>query len=114
MNAVIHKVVNMACRSGQQAKPTKDEAMTILASLAFLVAACVAVGAIAGTVLRYRESVLSDLAGYRSIAADRDFHFRVYEFGRQPVATFNSNVRRIGKRIPVQRSIKPAGWRAAA
>ena len=88
--------------------------MTILASLVFFLAAAVAFVVIVGTVLRYRESVLADLAGYRDIAANRDFHFRVFEFGRQPLATFNSNVHRIGKRIPAQRSIKPAGWLAAA
>jgi len=88
--------------------------MTILASLAFFLAASLAVGAMARTVLRYRKSVLADLAVYRDIATTRDFHFRVFEFGRQPVATFNTNVRRIGKRSPAQRSIMPAGWRAAA
>ena len=88
--------------------------MTILASLAFFLAATAAIVAIAGTVVRYRASVLADLASYRDIAANRDFHFRVFEFGRQPAATFNNNVRRIAKRSPAQRSIMPAGWRAAA
>lgn len=88
--------------------------MTILASLAFLLSALVAVGAMAGTVLRYRDSVLADLDAYRDVPATRDFHFRVFEFGRQPVATFNSNVRRIAKRASTRRPVMPAGWRAAA
>ena len=88
--------------------------MTILASLAFLLAAFVAIGVMAGTVLRYRDSILADFAAYRAVPATRDFHFRVFEFGRQPVAPCNSNVRRIGKRSPLGRPVMSAGWRAAA
>lgn len=88
--------------------------MTVLASLAFVLAASVAIGAMLGTILRYRESLLADLAGYRDLTADRDFHFRVFEFGRQPGTIYTNNVRPFGKRNLAQRSITCADWRAAA
>lgn len=88
--------------------------MTLLAPLAFLVVALFAIGAMAGTVLRYRDSVLANIAASRDIAATRDFHFRVFEFGRQPNLAGSAKLRRIGQRASTRRPVMPAGWRAAA
>ena len=88
--------------------------MTVVASLAFLVAALVAVGAISGSVLRYRDSVLANLAAHRDVPTTRAFEFRVFEFGRQPVVVGNGKVRRIAQRAATRRPAMPAGWRAAA
>ena len=88
--------------------------MSILAPLVFLLAALVAVAVIAGTVLRYRDSVMANLADNRDLPATRDFDFKVFEFGGQPVSANEGKIRRIGKRFPARRSVMPAGWRAAA
>lgn len=86
----------------------------IFASLVFLAAAVIALGAVAGAVLRYRESVMANLAGYRDLATTRDYHFRVFAFGVQPMGMGSDKVRRIGQRPAVRFSVTPAGWRAAA
>ena len=110
IHPVIHSAVNRGAAGGSD---TKDDTMTgILASLAFLAAAILAVVTMAGTVLRYRDSVLANLAAHRDIAETRDFHFRVFEFGRQPVSV--GKVRRIAQRAAKRRPVMPAGWRAAA
>ena len=86
--------------------------MTMLASLAFLVAALVGIVAIAGSVLRYRDSVLANLAANRAIHATRDFEFRIFEFGRQTASV--GKIRRSVQRVTVRRAVTTAGWRAAA
>ena len=86
----------------------------ILASLAFLAAAFVAIVVMAGSVLRYRDSALANLAAHHDIAETRDFHFRVFEFGRQPISTGSGKVRHLGQRASTRRPVMPAGLRAAA
>ena len=88
--------------------------MSILAPLAFVLAALVSVVAMAGTVLRYRDSVLANLATDRNVPATCDFNFTVFEFGRQPVSASDKKIRQIGRRSPTRRLVMPAGWRAAA
>ena len=90
----------------------EDQTMTFLAPLAFLVATLVTVGALALTVLRYRDSVLANFAADRDVDLSRDFHFQVVEFGRQASST--GRVRRGGQRVATRRPITNAGWRAAA
>jgi len=86
--------------------------MTLLAPLAFFVAALVGIVAIAGSVLRYRDSVLATLAANRDIQATRDFDFRVFEFGRQTATV--GKIPRSGQRVVGRRAATFAGWREAA
>lgn len=85
-----------------------------LASLSFLVAVVVALGALGGTVLRYRESVAADLVAFRDLPETRDIHFRVFAFGGQPVLAASNKLRRNGQRVAARPAAKPAGWREAA
>lgn len=86
--------------------------MTFVAPLAFLFATLVTVGAIALTVLRYRDSVMATIAADRDVEISRDFHFQVVEFGRQSSST--GKIRRGGQRAVTRRAVTNAGWRAAA
>lgn len=86
--------------------------MTLLAPLAFLAAALAASFAILGTVLRYRDVVLANIAATRDLPGTRSFEFRVFDFVPQSVTV--SKARRGGQRIAARRPVTPVGWRAAA
>ncbi len=86
--------------------------MTVLASLAFLASAAVASAAIWGTVLRYRDTVLANIAAARDIPTTRSFDFRISDFVSQPMAV--SKARRSGQRVATRRPVTYAGLRAAA
>lgn len=87
--------------------------MSLLASLAFVLAAFAVVAALRLTLAQYRGAALANIAALRDCEAMREF--RVHALTVVARATPGADIRRIAARTPVPRRINPAaGLRAAA
>ena len=86
--------------------------MSLLASLAFALAAFAVVVALRLTISQYRDAALRNIAALRECDALREFRVRAVTVLARPVG---ADVRRIAARNPAPRRIKlAAGLRAAA
>ena len=86
--------------------------MSLLASLAFALAAFAVVIALRLTISQYRDAALRNIAALRECDALREFRVQAVTVVARPVG---ADVRRIAARNPAPRRIKlAAGLRAAA
>ena len=88
--------------------------MSILASLAFVIAAVAAVAALRLTIAQYSATALANVAALRAADTAREFRFQAVTVVARP--TVGGEVVRIAARNPAPRWIKKplAGLRAAA
>ena len=86
--------------------------MSLLASLAFALAAFAVIVALRLTIVQYRDAALRNIAALRDCNALREFRVQAVTVVARPAP---ADVRRIAARNPAPRRIKlAAGLRAAA
>ena len=86
--------------------------MSLLASLAFALAAFAVIVALRLTIVQYRDAALRNIAALRDCNASREFRVQAVTVVARPAS---AEVRRIAARSPAPRRIKlAAGLRAAA
>jgi hypothetical protein len=87
--------------------------MSLLASLVFVLAALMALGALGLTLARYGEAALANVAALRSVRTAREFRYQAVTLVARPA--LGVEVRRAVTRISARRRVRSLpGLRAAA